>query len=99
MPIYIMPLLHMQRVVRLRLEQIQRDFLWDGGTLEQKPHLVKWAVVCSNKRRGGLGIGCFSFLNRAFLLSGVGALQMKAGLFGSKLSVESMGYKKGGGVP
>ncbi|RVW41716.1 Transposon TX1 uncharacterized 149 kDa protein [Vitis vinifera] len=30
------------RMVRMRLEQIQRDFLWGGGALEQKPHLVRF---------------------------------------------------------
>ncbi|RVW54818.1 putative transmembrane GTPase FZO-like, chloroplastic [Vitis vinifera] len=29
-----------KRVVRLRLEQIQRNFVWGGGVLEHKPHLV-----------------------------------------------------------
>ncbi|RVW60639.1 hypothetical protein CK203_048902 [Vitis vinifera] len=33
MPIYLMSLLHMPRVVRLRLEKIQRDFLWVGALL------------------------------------------------------------------
>ncbi|RVW47166.1 hypothetical protein CK203_070193 [Vitis vinifera] len=32
--------------IRRRLEQIQRDFLWGGGNLEQKPHLVRWELVC-----------------------------------------------------
>ncbi|RVX12162.1 hypothetical protein CK203_010678 [Vitis vinifera] len=32
-----------ERKVRLRLEKIQRNFLWGGGTLVQRPHLVsKW---------------------------------------------------------
>ena len=31
-PIYFMSLLHMLGVVRLRLEQIQRNFLWEGGS-------------------------------------------------------------------
>ena len=54
-------------VVRLRLEKIQRDFLWGGGGLEKKPHLVKWSIVCSDKKRGGLGVRCLSKLNRALL--------------------------------
>ena len=54
MPIYLMSLLPMPRVVRLRLEKIQRDFLWGGGALEKRPHLVKWVVVCSHKKKGGL---------------------------------------------
>ncbi|RVX19375.1 putative ribonuclease H protein [Vitis vinifera] len=42
MPIYLMSLFHLPRKVRLRLEKIQRDFLWGGGTLAHKPHLVRW---------------------------------------------------------
>ncbi|RVW56016.1 LINE-1 reverse transcriptase-like [Vitis vinifera] len=33
MPIYLMSLFHLPRKVRMRLEKIQRDFLWGGGTL------------------------------------------------------------------
>ena len=40
MSIYCMSLFHMPRCVSLRLERIQRDFLWGGGALERKPHLV-----------------------------------------------------------
>ncbi|RVW24664.1 putative ribonuclease H protein [Vitis vinifera] len=67
MPIYLMSLMHIPRVVRLRLEKIQRDFLWGGGALEKRPHLVKWDVVRSHKMKGGLGIRNFSILNRALL--------------------------------
>ncbi|RVW46492.1 hypothetical protein CK203_067358 [Vitis vinifera] len=38
---------------RMRLEQIQRTFLWGGGALEQKPHLVRWAIINSDKNKGG----------------------------------------------
>ncbi|RVW36082.1 hypothetical protein CK203_079668 [Vitis vinifera] len=62
MPIYLMSLLPMPRVVRLRLEKIQRDFLWGGGALEKRPHLVKkfgkegggWN---SREVREGYGVG------------------------------------------
>ncbi|RVX04946.1 putative ribonuclease H protein [Vitis vinifera] len=67
MPTYLMSLLCMPRVVKLRLEKIQRDFLWGGGALEKRPHLVKWAVVCTHKKMGGLGIRNLSILNRALL--------------------------------
>ena len=40
----------------MRLEWIQRDFLWGGGTLDKKPHLMKWEMVFSIKREGGLGV-------------------------------------------
>ncbi|RVX20614.1 putative ribonuclease H protein [Vitis vinifera] len=67
MPIYLMSLMRIPRVVRLRLEKIQRDFLWGGGALEKRPHLVNWDVVRSHKMKGGLGIRNFSILNRALL--------------------------------
>ncbi|RVX01962.1 Sec-independent protein translocase protein TATB, chloroplastic [Vitis vinifera] len=34
-----------KRIVRLRLEQIQGNFLWGSGALEHKPHLFKWVIV------------------------------------------------------
>ena len=51
--------------MRLRLEKIQRDFLWGGGTLDSKPHLVKWDIICSNRRMGGLGVRRLHSLNKA----------------------------------
>ena len=57
----------MPRQVRLRLEQIQRGFLWGGGNLEKKPHLVKWSTVCSDRKMGGLGIKNLAILNKALL--------------------------------
>ena len=35
--------------VMARLEKIQKDFLWGGGDLVKKPHLVKWLIVCMEK--------------------------------------------------
>ena len=51
----------------LRLEKIQRDFLWGGVTLDSKPHLVKWDTVCSDRRMGGLGVRRLHLLNKAVL--------------------------------
>ncbi|RVW44970.1 putative ribonuclease H protein [Vitis vinifera] len=51
--IYFMSIFQLPRVVRMRLGQIQRDFLWGGGALEQKPHLVRWPIVCVDKSKGG----------------------------------------------
>ena len=56
MPIYFMSLFYLPRKVRLRLKKIQRDFLWGGGALVQKPHLVRWNLVCLDKKKGGLGV-------------------------------------------
>ena len=53
----------MPKIVARRLQKLQRDFLWGGGILERKVHLVNWEVVCAHKENGGLGIrggGVFS---------------------------------------
>ncbi|RVW21375.1 putative ribonuclease H protein [Vitis vinifera] len=50
-----------------KLEKLQRDFLWGGGNLERKAHLVKWEVVCADKEKGGLGIRKLALLNKALL--------------------------------
>ena len=67
LPIYFMSLLRLPSSVRRRLEQIQRYFLWGGGILERKPHLVRWEVVCLSKKKGRLGVKCLSILNKTLL--------------------------------
>ncbi|KAL6333963.1 hypothetical protein AAG906_000014 [Vitis piasezkii] len=52
LPTYLMSLLCIPSLVRRRLEKIQRDFLWSGGNLERKPHLVRWELVCLSRRGG-----------------------------------------------
>ena len=54
--IYTMLLYRMPTGVKLRLEKIQRDFLWGGGNLDRKIHLVNWGTVCKSKESGGLGV-------------------------------------------
>ncbi|RVW12518.1 putative ribonuclease H protein [Vitis vinifera] len=67
MPIYQMSIFRMPKSVAKRVEKTQRDFLWGGGNLEGKVHLVKWDVVCSEKFNGGLGLRRIATLNRALL--------------------------------
>ncbi|RVW28921.1 putative ribonuclease H protein [Vitis vinifera] len=57
----------MSKQVRLRLEKIQRDFLWGGKALVHKPHLVRWKSVCLEKRKGCLGVRNLSLMNIALL--------------------------------
>ncbi|RVW26439.1 hypothetical protein CK203_086136 [Vitis vinifera] len=56
-----------KRKVRLRLEKIQRDFLWGGDALEQRPHLVRWNLVCLERKKGGLGVRNLALMNKALL--------------------------------
>ena len=67
MPTYLMSLFRLPKRVKLRMEKIQRDFLWGGGNLERKLHLVNWETVCLSKQEGGLGIRNLSKFNRALL--------------------------------
>lgn len=67
--------------MRLRLEQIQRDFLWGEGNFERKSHLVKWPTVCSNKIKGGLGVRRLALLNKALISKWIWRFAMERGLF------------------
>ncbi|RVW79591.1 putative ribonuclease H protein [Vitis vinifera] len=67
MPIYQMSIFRMPKVVAKRLEKVQRDFLWGGGNIEGKIHLVKWEVVCTDKDKGGLSLRKLAMLNKALL--------------------------------
>ena len=49
------------------LEKIQRDFLWGGGALDQRPHLVRWNLVCLERKKGGLGVRNLALMNKALL--------------------------------
>ena len=66
-PIYQFSLFRMPKLVAKRLEKLQRDFLWWGGSLERKIHLINWEVVCTQKEKGGLGIRKIDLLNKGLL--------------------------------
>ena len=64
---YLMSLLKIPKSISMRLERIQREFLWGGGALDRKIHNVNWKIVSSRRDRGGLGIRKLSSLNKALL--------------------------------
>ncbi|RVW54540.1 hypothetical protein CK203_071484 [Vitis vinifera] len=68
MPTYLTSLMRMPRMVKLRLEKIQRDFLWGGRALEKRHHLVKkfgeggeWSY---RGVREGYGVGFWKEINK-----------------------------------
>ena len=67
MPLYQMSLFRMPKTVARRLEKLQRDFLWGGGNMEKKAHLINWEVVCADKEKGRLGLRKLALLNKVLL--------------------------------
>ena len=67
LPIYFISLFVIPIRVAARLEKIQRDFLWEGGGLVNKPHLVKRSIFCMEKQKGGLGFRSLPLFNKALL--------------------------------
>ena len=55
MPIYLLSLFRMPKSVKSRLENIQRDFMWGGGSIIRKIYLVNWNSVNQGKDKGGFG--------------------------------------------
>ena len=81
--------------MRARLEKIQRDFLWDGGALEKKPHLVNWSLVCTNKE-GGLGIRRLVALNKALLGKWSWRFVVERESFWKHVIINKFGLEEGG---
>ena len=64
---YFLSLFMIPTSIVLKIEKMQRDFLWLGSGEGKKDHLIKWDVVCRPKEFGGLWIGKTSLRNRALL--------------------------------
>ena len=51
-----MSLFPIPALVALRIDKIQRDFLWGRMGEGKKFHLVNWSQVCQPLKMGGLGV-------------------------------------------
>ncbi|WKA06598.1 hypothetical protein VitviT2T_024493 [Vitis vinifera] len=51
LPIYFMSLFVIPRKVRIRLEKIQKEFLWEDVEGRRRIHLVRWTTICKDKRK------------------------------------------------
>ena len=66
-PSYFLSLFKIPVSIALRIEKLQRDFLWLGYEEGKKDYLVSWDLVCRPKEVGGVGSGEISLRNQALL--------------------------------
>ena len=67
LPTYFMSLFPIPASMALRIDKIQRDFLWGGMGKGKKFHLVNWSHVCQPLKMGGLGVRNLRIFNQALL--------------------------------
>ncbi|WMV19021.1 hypothetical protein MTR67_012406 [Solanum verrucosum] len=56
LPTYMLTLFPIPAGVVQRLDKLRRGFLWQGNKKRKGYHLVKWKVMITGKKQGGLGI-------------------------------------------
>ncbi|KAG5577621.1 hypothetical protein H5410_057755 [Solanum commersonii] len=56
LPTYMLTLFPIPAGVVQRLDKLRRDFFWLGNKKRKVYHLVKWKVMITGKKQGGLGI-------------------------------------------
>ena len=93
MPLYQLSLFRMPKIVARRLEKLQRDFLWGGGNMERKTHLINWELVCAGKEKGGFGLRKLVLLNKALLGKWVWRFARAKCFYGSKCLWQNMGKR------
>ncbi|KAL6347674.1 hypothetical protein AAG906_026202 [Vitis piasezkii] len=91
-----MSLFVIPRKVRLRLEKIQREFLWGDMEERRKIHLVRWAVICKDKRHGGLGLRYLKDFNHALLGKWLWRFPIERESFWRRVIVGKFGEVQGG---
>ncbi|KAJ9700573.1 hypothetical protein PVL29_006060 [Vitis rotundifolia] len=96
LPIYFISLFVIPRKVRLRLEKIQREFLWGDLEERRKLHLVRCAVICKYKRHGGLGLRHLKDFNHALLGKWLWRFSLERESFWRKVIVGKFGEEEGG---
>ena len=67
LPTYYLSLFPIPSSVALRIDKIQRDFLWGGIDEGKKFHLINWHQVCQPLKSGGLGFRNIRVFNRVLL--------------------------------
>ena len=80
-----------------RLKKIQRDFLWGGGALENRHHLVSWKIICVAKKDGGLSIRNLATFNQALLGKWLWRFANENDPLWKQIIIGKYGLQEGGG--
>ncbi|XVF82053.1 hypothetical protein PTKIN_Ptkin16aG0012400 [Pterospermum kingtungense] len=67
LPIYFMSLFQIPEVVKIKIDRIQKRFLWRDVNKNWKIHWVGWESICLPKKVGGLGFVDLRLKNRTLL--------------------------------
>ena len=78
------------------MEKIQREFLWGDLDERRKIHLVRWAVICKDKRHGELGLRHLKVFNHALLGKWLWRFPLERKSFWRKVIVGKFGEEEGG---
>ena len=65
----------------------------------QKLHLVGWKSVCSERRKGGLGVRCLLAMNKALLCKWSWHFANESGALWKQVIIQNFGEDDGIGVP
>ena len=96
LPIYFMSLFVILKKMIIKLERIQREFLWGDMEERRKIHLVSWLVICKDKKHGRLGLRHLEGFNQALLGKWLWRFPLENESFWRKVIVGKFGKVEGG---
>lgn len=79
-PVYHLSMHRVPKTNLEKLDKIRRKFVWQGGSLKRKYHLVKWQLICKPKIRGGLGVKNLELFNISLLYKWWWKLEAESGI-------------------
>lgn len=68
MPTYMMSLFPMHASVVKRLDVLRKNFMWQGNNEKNKIHLVRWDILTTSKKEGGMGIRNLKIQNQGLMM-------------------------------